>query len=140
MKGTPKPGEWWRLANGKRALIYAVHTQDSFPIHGAVAEPGGTMSASAWGPDGEGMFGIGTNLVSRIDWRDELAPIWLALKPEWRFVAMDRDDGWFAYKSRPSIDGDDWLNQGPASLHLYMLAMPNPTCHWYETLTERPEE
>lgn len=140
MNGIPKPGEWWRLANGKRALIYAVHGQHHFEVYGAIEEADGNMSISAWTLEGVGMPDKGENLSHPIGWRDELAPIWRALKPEWRYIAMDKSGSWYSFQSLPSVVGYEWHNSEDFCLRLDMLVMPTPTCQWDETLTERPEE
>lgn len=72
------------------------------------------------------------------DWRDELAPIWAALKPEFKWVAMDKDGTWYLYRDQPKPDRDVWVlgGLGPA---IDILTMPTPDCPWHETLTMRPE-
>lgn len=71
------------------------------------------------------------------DWRDELAPIWAVLRPQYRWMAMDRDGDWWAHKAKPDRDVTAFCSPGMRSL--IGLAMPTPDCPWAETLTERPE-
>lgn len=72
------------------------------------------------------------------DWREDLKPIWAVLKPEWRWLAMDKGGAWYLYKSRPKPDGDVWVLGGLGPI-VDTLTMPTPDCPWDETLTERPE-
>lgn len=139
MNGTPKPGEWWRLREGKRALIYAVHQQNYLPIHGAVLLRDGSFGVWAWALDGTSPFGTeGTTLDSRIDWRDELAPIWWALQPEFKWIARDKDGEWWAYKEKPERGDEEWI-PGSKTTPIIGFVILAHACQWDETLTERPE-
>ena len=143
----PKPGETWLRRDGGKARIYATDGRGPHPIHGSAENPDG-WAISIWGRDGS-IWGRDGNaggarqhphdLIRRYDWRDELAPIWAVLKPEYRWMAMDEDGEWWAYrKEAPDMNHDTWGGDGER-LDPALLSLPTPDCDWSETCVERPE-
>ena len=144
-----KPGDVWVTYDGRIARVYATDAGSHFPIHGAVKwESDDVWSAETWTEAGfrtikRGPIACG-DLHHKYDWRQELAPIWAALKPEWTWLAMDVAGEWFAYHRRPHINiheevlcGED--GSGEERITSRAFALPTPDCPWYETATERPE-
>ena len=138
-----KPGETWLRRDGGKARIYATDGGAPCPIHGAV-ECDGEWWFETWTKKGT-VFesnGHSRDLIRRIDWRDDLAPIWAVLRPEYRWLAMDADgdDPWMAFttgpRDKPETADAIWLGTG---VRLRAVKMPTPYCDWTETCTERPE-
>lgn len=132
-----KPGEIWLRRDGGRACIYAVDGT----IHGAISCYKDSWIPKTWTKTGSFWCEEGSpyDLIQRYDWREELAPIWAVLKPEWRWVAMMYTDLWIAYTKKPERTIHRFVPEGLYSTTtLRMLRMPTPDCPWYETLTERP--
>ena len=138
----PKPGERWLTRGGQIARLYADDGTEPYTLHGALDQDGG-WTAETW--TRYGLFGrvpvSDLDLVRRYDWRydwrEELAPLWAVLKPEYRWIAMDEDMQWGVYMAKPKKDGNEFFSLSKASLEA--LRMPDPDCPWHETLTERPE-
>lgn len=136
-----KPGDVWVTRAGGRMRVYATDGSIEYPIHGAYETPKGWIS-STWTADGRYLDfkdESGYDLIRKYDWRAELAPIWAVLKPEYRWVAMDENGGWYAYIEKPNQMPFQWraVSHGPP---LSGFLLPTPDCDWTETLTERPEE
>ena len=136
-----KPGERWLTRGGRIARLYADDGTEPFVLHGAVGDKDG-WTADTWTRDGgAGRFPASDlDLIRRYDWREELAPIWAVLKPEYRWIAMDRNVLWEAYMAVPERCSDDcYRSTDGVWVRLNAFVMPTPGCPWYETLTERPE-
>ena len=137
-----KPGETWLRRDGGKARIYATDGSGLYPIHGALEIAGG-WTHDAW--TREGSFGREgghqLDLIRRNDWRAELAPIWAVLRPEYRWLAMDRGGSWWAYQKEPEIKigKRTFAYQVDCGL-LDIVRMPTPDCDWTKTCVERPEE
>ena len=72
------------------------------------------------------------------NWRDELAPIWAVLRPEYRWIALDSEEGhWVAYTHKPEPLVDRYSVPEGYAFTLFGLTMPTPDCGWQDTLTER---
>lgn len=137
----PKPGEIWICRDGEKARIYAVDGRHDSPIHGAVRTDCGwdpltwlkNGRVSEYGPNG-------FDLIQKYDWREELKPIWAVLKPEFRWVAMDKGGVWYVYDNKPRVESDEeYWDVASEFEGLHALSMPTPDCPWYKTLTKRPE-
>lgn len=76
----------------------------------------------------------------KYDWREELAPIWAVLKPEYNAIAMDKDGTWYAYDTIEAVAADgSWRAYEHAQFTpLKALILPVPDCAWTETWTMRP--
>lgn len=74
------------------------------------------------------------------DWREDLAPLWAVLKPEYKAAARSEDGAWNAYstESGDAVAGI-WKNEGGYWVSLEELNLPTPDCDWKETWTVRPE-
>ena len=136
-----QPGQTWLCRDGvTKARIYATDGVGSQPIHGAIEDHRGWCSET-WAHHGR-FWSEGEHpydLIRRIDWREELAPIWAVLKPEYRWVAMNASGQWlaFALRNRPARAESVFWSQGE-HFPLHALRTPTPDCPWHETLTERP--
>ena len=134
----PKPGERWLTRGGQIARLYADDGTGPFVLHGAVGDKDG-WTADTWTRDG----GAGRSpasdldLIRRYDWREELAPIWAVLKPEYKWIAMSKNGNWWAYENKPEQGSGQFV--ALVTVSIYHLRTPTPDCPWYETLTERPE-
>lgn len=134
----PKPGERWLTRGGQIARLYADDGTGPFVLHGAVGDKDG-WTADTWTRDG----GAGRSpasdldLIRRYDWREELAPIWAVLKPEYRWIAMDESGDLWCYTLAPKREERQFYDSSAKDISF--LRMPTPDCPWYETLTERPE-
>lgn len=51
-----KPGDYWKTRDGMKAIIYAVHDQDDYPIHGATLNKD-EWHAVTWSLSGEEILG-----------------------------------------------------------------------------------
>lgn len=136
----PKPGEIWLRRDGGKARIYATNCSDTYPIHGAT-ESDGQWFVNVW--TASGSYSVSErnaayDLISKYDWREELKPIWAVLKPEFRWVAMDESESWWAYQDCPNSGATFWETTGELE-SLEALTLPTSNCPWNETLTERPE-
>lgn len=143
-----KAGETWVIRDGKKAVIDSTNGRPPFTLVGRILCPRWEL---AWSWTANGHSNPNTlpvrrgfdsaALVSRYDWRAELAPVWAALKPKYRWLARDGDERWWGYPRKP-ITGtcDRWTNgAGSTAVLLSHLVFPVPPCPWYETLTERPD-
>ena len=139
-----KPGETWLRHDGGKARIYATDGAGLYPVHGAVESDNG-WSSEVWTEDGKFLDNVDLHdydLIRRVDWRADLAPIWAALRPEYRWVAMNDYGLWCAYKKKPipSLDTGQFFDDGDRPrVELAGFYMPTPDCDWTKTLTERPE-
>ena len=138
-----KPGQLWLRRDGGKARIYANDGSPPFVIHGAFEGTDGQWGAESWTSAGGVCSEINDpyDLIRRYDWREELAPVWAVLKPEYRWVAMNASGQWlaFALRNRPARAESVFWSQGE-NFPLHALRMPAPECPWNETLTERPDE
>ena len=135
----PKPGEIWLRRDGGKARIYALDGAGEFPIHGATEHEDG-WHLDSW--TSKGSFWLNEesdfDLIQKYDWREELKPIWAVLKPEYRWIAMDADQSWYAFMKTPVECETEWDTRGRYT-SFGEFTLPTPNCPWYETLTERPE-
>ena len=138
-----QPGQLWLCRDGvTKARVYATDGQEPYPIHGAIQAQAG-WAADTWTSAGllvtEG--GHPLDLIRRYDWREELAPIWAVLKPEYRWIARAAVGHWATYTGNEPPERDKTTFWGSGmGFGLNALRMPNPDCPWYETLTERPDQ
>lgn len=134
----PKPGEIWIRQDGGEARIYAVDGDGEFSIHGACYVNHGWRLES-WTENGRYWVDSSSpyNLVQKHDWREGLKPIWAVLKPEFRWVAMNKDKSWWAYQGKPKSVDTVWECNDAIELP-GALILPTPDCDWFETSTERP--
>ncbi len=142
-----KAGEIWTLRNGKRAIIDSTNGRPPLTIVGRILCPQWELPWS-WTANGHSNPNTppvrrgfdSAALVSRYDWRAELAPIWAVLSPQYRWLAQDDDGRWWCYVNRPIESDSRWKDiAGPTAVRLNHLVFPEPDCPWYETLTERPD-
>ena len=142
-----KAGDTWLLQNGFTATIDSTNGRSPCVIIGRIATKMGDLAWS-WTANGHsnpntppGRRGLDSAaLVSRYDWRAELAPIWAVLKPEYRWLAQDGDGRWWGYLDTPQRGAlGRWATYGPTAAMLSYLVFPEPDCPWHETLTERPD-
>ena len=132
-----KPGEVWKCRNGFTARIYADDGKSPYVFHGAIKCDGEWLYV-AWNRAGLAGGADGSlDLIRRYDWREELAPIWAVLKPEYEWIGMSAGLHWMSYEDRPErvksgFRGDDY------GAPLNCLIMPTPDCPWEDTLTKRP--
>ena len=138
-----RPGQIWLCRDDvTKVRIYANDGQEPYPIHGAIQAQAG-WATDTWTSAGLLVTGGGhpLDLIRRYDWREELAPIWAVLKPEYRWVGRAAPGYWMAYTrgERPLQDKAAFWGAGE-SYKLHALLMPTPDCPWYETLTERPDK
>ena len=138
-----KPGQLWLCRDRGMARIYTNDGAPPFVIHGAIDHSARLWMVASWTSGGSfGHSGDGPHdLIRRYDWREELAPIWAVLKPEYRWVGRAAPGYWMAYTrgERPLQDKAAFWGAGE-SYKLHALLMPTPDCPWYETLTERPDK
>ena len=135
-----RPGETWLRRDGGKARIYATDGGAPCPIHGAV-ECDGEWWFETWTKKGT-VFesnGHSRDLIRRLDWRADLAPIWAVLKTEYRWIAMRATGHWVAYTDKPELDRNNFWSVNLGTTSIAHLRMPIPDCHFTETLTERPE-
>ena len=137
----PKPGETWLTRDGAKARIYAVDGVGSCHIHGAWRDDIG-WRVMAWAANGSFWADRESpyDLSRKQDWREELAPIWAVLKPEYKAIAMNQDGVWFACTETDGAIPENgvwvcsaWFTQ------LKGLILPTPDCDWTETWTKRPD-
>ena len=140
----PKPGEIWLTRDGTKARIYAVDGGGNHPVHGA-AHMDGRWQMSSWREDGFRWGGEDSespyDLIQKYDWREELAPIWAVLKPEYTAMAMNARREWFACTTKDSeIENGGWVLLSYVEyVSLTGLTLPTPNCDWTETWTMRPD-
>ena len=135
------PGETWLTYGGMHATIYAVNGGGGFPIHGAVATPCGPR-VRAWTAEGclvGAIHRAQDDLKRRYDWRQELAPIWAVLEPEWRWVGRNATRQWYLYCVQPVRGSAGFRSMLGVQVSLAHMHMPDPACEWFDTLTERPD-
>ena len=129
--------------NGNKARVYATDGGGSFPVHGAVYT-NGEWEQEKWTPNGcmhingrEAPW----DLMTHKDWREALTPIFDALAPEYRFVAMDANGNWYAYTALPTLSSDKmhWSPSNGEGALLHLLAMPKSPAPCAETLTARED-
>ena len=134
------PGQRWLCRDRGMARIYTNDGAPPFVIHGAIDHSARLWMVASWTSGGSfGHSGDGPHdLIRRYDWRDELAPIWAVLKPEYRWIARAVDGKWAAYKKRPALSKKRFLS---TDMHdISCLNLPAHDCPWHETLTERPDK
>lgn len=148
------PNKQYRTRDGRAVRIYAVdHGPRGDRIHGAILDEVHGWINADWHPTGQ-RFGGGirddyhrkTDLIE-VTLADELRDQipWSALRPEIRWVAMDRDKGWSGFdgSSRPTPTepgGHLWAGNGHHHIGA-AVAMPEvDPARWRETLIERPED
>lgn len=62
-------------------------------------------------------------------------PIWLKAK----YITMDEDGTWFAYKSEPTIGPENWYTEDGVAAALTVLDLEGPKCDdWTNSLMENP--
>lgn len=74
-------------------------------------------------------------------WRDEIP--WDILKDEIEYVAMDEDNKWNGFESKPEqpFENHNVWDDPDYDNYVYSLEsikMPKPDCNWSETLTKKP--
>lgn len=138
-----KPGERCVRRDGGKARVYALDGAGDYPIHGAIEANGG-WHLESWTESG--MYLISEehpyDLIRKYDWREDLAPIWAVLKPEYTGMAMDKSGVWSLFVRPPRPCGGFWSTSaaGVEGRHpLECLKLPVPDCDWKETWTVRPE-
>jgi hypothetical protein len=77
----------------------------------------------------------------------EITPsdIWRLLETDYRYIAQDKSGSWYAYKEKPDIGENEWVdgaNKDPWSPYVHYVLITatdvkNP--NWMNTLQERPK-
>lgn len=137
-----KPGSFVKLRDGSKARIYATDGGPKpYNVHGAI------WQETHWNPrEWAGcQYTIEPN-----HYRDIIGPwidkpncdkLWPLLPPWIKYLAMDKDYGWFAYTLKPSLgDFHAWNVIG----NEYYFKIPSEhvpiySGDWKDSLVERPE-
>jgi hypothetical protein len=136
-----KPGEIWVTRCGQEARIYATDGKGEYTIHGALLY-GDEWQPFTWRENGTLLYDKASehDIVRKHDWREELAPIWAVLKPEYKAIAMSQGGVWKAYTTKEVKPGSNgvWTKKYGYWASLECLNLPTPDCDWKDTLTVRP--
>lgn len=134
----------YQTRDGREVRLYADDGVGPYPIHGAIRnEEQGGWELTTWNPDGRFIRSVPfdvCDLVPVPDWRDEIP--WNCIKPEYRWVARDKNGEWAAYGRHPETRGDTgrWFMYGETYAELSSaIAMPAGPDDWREAIAERPE-
>jgi len=135
-----KPGAVVKLRDGSKGEIYSINNALPYPIHGRTLS---NMRAATWTNN---LYIWASAEESQQDiigpWIDkpDCSALWPLLPPWIKYLAMDKNYGWFGYKNKPLQGISSWHSNGTEDDYCTIPSkyVPIYSGDWKDSLVERP--
>ena len=136
-----KPGSFVKLRDGSKGEIYSIDNALPYPIHGRTLS---NMRAATW-TNNLAIWASAEESEQDIvgPWLDkpDCSNLWPLLPPWIKYLAMDKDYGWFGYTLKPllgdfhawNVIGDEYYFKIPSE------HVPIYSGDWRDSLVERTQ-